>query len=66
MPLARTIQVEAGTRIMTEISRKFVPDRLADYLSCFGFEVEQLFTDAGRQFAVFLLRKEWHDDHHAD
>jgi L-histidine N-alpha-methyltransferase len=55
-PLGRSIQVAAGDRIMTEISRKFVLDDLEQYLECFGLQVRRVFTDPRRWFADVLLQ----------
>lgn len=55
-PLGSDVQVRAGERIMTEISRKFVLDELEQYLASFGFELRQVFTDDRRWFAVLLLQ----------
>lgn len=56
-PLGRTFTIEAGALVMTEISRKFVPEHLQEYLACFGFALEQAFADERNWFAVLLLRK---------
>jgi L-histidine N-alpha-methyltransferase len=56
-PLDTEVVIGAGERVMIEISRKFVIDHLAKYLSVFGFEVRQVFTDENRWFAVLLLRR---------
>jgi len=56
-PLDMEVVIEAGERVMVEISRKFVIEHLTTYLSVFGFEVRQVFTDESRWFAVLLLRR---------
>jgi L-histidine N-alpha-methyltransferase len=56
-PLGRQFTVEAGELVMTEISRKFVRDRLRDYVACFDFETVHVATDPREWFAVLLLRK---------
>jgi L-histidine N-alpha-methyltransferase len=56
-PLDTELVIEAGERVMIEISRKFVIDHLTTYLSVFGFEVRQVFTDERQWFAVLLLRR---------
>lgn len=56
-PLNRTLQVEAGARILTEISRKFVLEHVEEFVRCFDFEVVTTFTDAQDWFAVLLLEK---------
>jgi L-histidine N-alpha-methyltransferase len=55
-PLATSVRVGAGERIMTEISRKFVLDELEQYLAAFGFTLRRVFTDERRWFAVLLLQ----------
>lgn len=55
-PLATSVRVRAGERIMTEISRKFVLDELEQYLTAFGFKLRRVFTDERRWFAVLLLQ----------
>lgn len=50
-------ELQAGERVMTEISRKFVLDDLRTYVGCFGFEVSEAYTDDQQWFAVLLLRK---------
>lgn len=56
-PLGRTFRIEAGERIMTEISRKFTIDELEAYLACFGLELIRTLTDDRRWFALMLFRK---------
>jgi L-histidine N-alpha-methyltransferase len=56
-PLSRSFTVEAGERIMTEISRKFDLPELATYLSTFGLETVRSFTDPNGWYAVMLLRR---------
>jgi L-histidine N-alpha-methyltransferase len=56
-PLDLQVVVEAGEQVMVEISRKFVVNHLATYLSVFGFEVQRVFTDDRQWFAVLLLRR---------
>ena len=62
-PLGRQFPIAAGERVMTEISRKFVLERLEQYLDCFGFELVHTFTDDREWFAVLLLRKGRTHDH---
>jgi len=57
-PLDRTVRLEAGERIMTEISRKFVVEDLVHYLSSFGLEVRRVFSDERKWYAVLLLQKQ--------
>ena len=56
--LGREFHIEAGERVMTEISRKFVLDRLRDYLACFNFATVHVATDPREWFALLLLQKE--------
>jgi L-histidine N-alpha-methyltransferase len=56
-PLGIRIPVEAGDRVMTEISRKFVLDRLEPYAGLFGFDVVERYTDDQEWFALLLLRR---------
>ncbi|MBI4502585.1 MAG: L-histidine N(alpha)-methyltransferase [Gemmatimonadetes bacterium] len=56
-PLSRSFTVEAGERVMTEISRKFDLRELATYLSTFGLQTVRAFTDATGWYAVILLRR---------
>lgn len=56
-PLERTITVDAGERVMTEISRKFDLSQLKVYLSCFGLELVRTFTHRNPGYALLLLRR---------
>jgi L-histidine N-alpha-methyltransferase len=56
-PLSQSFTVEAGERLMTEISRKFNLPELATYLSTFGLQTVRSFTDANGWYAVILLRR---------
>lgn len=56
-PLDRRFALEAGARVMTEISRKFVLGRLESYLQCFGLETVHTLSDDREWFAVLLLQK---------
>ena len=56
-PLGRTITLEAGERVMTEISRKFELAELGAYLSIFGLETVRTFTDPREWYALLLLRR---------
>ena len=56
-PLDRTITLEAGERVMTEISRKFELTELREYLGLFELETVQTFTDPDRPYALLLLRR---------
>jgi L-histidine N-alpha-methyltransferase len=55
-PLATSVRVGAGERIMTEISRKFVLDELEQYLTAFGLTLRRVFSDERHWFAVLLLQ----------
>jgi len=54
-PLGRTITLEPGERVMTEISRKYELTELRDYLHLFELETLQTFTDPARSYALLLL-----------
>jgi L-histidine N-alpha-methyltransferase len=56
-PLDRTITIEAGERVMTEISRKFELTELREYLGLFELETVQTFADPDRPYALLLLRR---------
>ena len=56
-PLDATIEIAAGEQVMVEISRKFVLENLAMYLSVLGFELQDVFTDEREWFAVLLLKR---------
>ncbi len=56
-PLERTIVVPAGTMVMTEICRKYHLKKMAAYLRCFDFSVEQVFTDEREWFGLLLLQR---------
>jgi L-histidine N-alpha-methyltransferase len=56
-PFGRTITLEAGERVMTEISRKFDVAELRAYLSVFGLETVRTFTDPRCWYALLLLRR---------
>lgn len=56
-PLHRDIAIDAGERVLTEISRKFVLPHLEEYARCFGFRVVERCTDPNDWFAVLLLEK---------
>lgn len=56
-PLRRTLRVEAGEQILTEISRKFVLPHFAEFVRCFDFAVRETYTDDQRWFAVLLLQR---------
>jgi L-histidine N-alpha-methyltransferase len=55
-PLGRTIALEAGERVMTEISRKYELNELRDYLHLFELETLETFTDPAQSYALLLLR----------
>ncbi len=56
-PMGTDIEIAAGDQIMIEISRKFVLRDLRQFLSTFGFETVQTFTDDKQWFGELLLRK---------
>jgi L-histidine N-alpha-methyltransferase len=57
-PLGETGIIEAGERVVTEISRKFETAALQRYLHLFGFETVRVFTDRDGWYALLLLRRE--------
>jgi len=57
-PLGGEVRIDAGERIMTEISRKYILENLEAYLRCFGLRVRRVFTDPRRWFAELLLQRE--------
>lgn len=56
-PLDRTFEIDAGERIMVEISRKFRLPELERELTSHGFHVRHAFTDDREWFAVLLLER---------
>jgi len=56
-PLNQTFKVEAGERVLVEISRKFRLLKLAEDLKRFGFDVRRTFTDERQWFALLLLER---------
>lgn len=56
-PLNRSFQLAPGTRVRTEISRKFDLENYLPYLENFGLSVREVFTDDRHWFALILLRK---------
>ena len=56
-PLDKTIPVAAGTKIMTEISRKFTVDQIRENMQLHGFDVRDVFTDENEWFALLLLQR---------
>jgi L-histidine Nalpha-methyltransferase len=55
-PLNQSFTLQAGERVMTEISRKFALPGLAAQLATFGLQTVRSFTDARGWYAVMLLR----------
>ncbi|MEM6436158.1 MAG: L-histidine N(alpha)-methyltransferase [Cyanobacteria bacterium P01_D01_bin.115] len=53
-----TASFAAGERLLSEISRKFDPEQLAQRLAAFGLDVTDTFTDEYRQFALLLCQKQ--------
>lgn len=56
-PLDLSFDIEAGESLLLEVSRKYVLEDLLPYLSEFGLETEDVFTDDEKQFADLLLQK---------
>jgi L-histidine N-alpha-methyltransferase len=56
-PLERSLDVAAGERVMTEISRKFVLRDFEAYLETFGLELRRTFTDPREWYGVLLLER---------
>lgn len=52
--LGRVLELAAGERILTEISRKFTPDSLTDMLTAAGFAVERHFQPDNGFFSLML------------
>lgn len=57
-PLERAIAIQAGEKVLVEISRKFVVEHLQQFVACFGFGVRAVYTDDHEWFAVLLLQKQ--------
>lgn len=55
--LGHCFQITQGEKILTEVSRKFRLRQLVPYLSTFGFETRQIYTDGDERFAVLLLMR---------
>jgi len=55
--LAEAIQIEAGERVLIEVSRKFSTERIAKRLAEFGFRLDERFCDDDGLFAVLLLTR---------
>lgn len=53
--LKKTFVFEPGERIMTEISRKFDPDELADWFEVMGYRCLANWSDPAELFGVLLL-----------
>jgi L-histidine N-alpha-methyltransferase len=56
-PLDETFEIDAGEKILIEISRKFRLNKIEEELAPFGFKVRYEFTDARRWFALLLLER---------
>lgn len=56
-PLDRTVEIPAGTRVMTEVSRKFRLPMVEEQLSAFGFVTRRVFTDVRNYFGLMLLQR---------
>lgn len=61
-PLDTAIDVPAGTRVLTEISRKFRLEKLIPALAQHGFATREIFTDEQDWFAVLLLQRSHPND----
>jgi len=55
--LDMTIPIAAGTKVMTEISRKFTVDQIRENMRLYGFDVRDVFTDEKEWFALLLLQR---------
>ncbi|HUP21143.1 MAG TPA: ergothioneine biosynthesis protein EgtB [Gemmatimonadota bacterium] len=55
--IGRRFRVAAGETVLTEISRKFRPEKIEADLARFGFRLERSFTDSGERFALLLFRR---------
>lgn len=53
--LGKTFVFEPGEKILTEISRKFVPDELADWFEALGYRCLASWTDASEYYGMLLL-----------
>ena len=51
------VDFEAGEEMRTEISAKFRPEKVADELAGAGFELDQWWTDPGRDFGLSLSHR---------
>ncbi len=56
-PLDLSFNIEAGESLLLEVSRKYVLEDLLPYVSEFGLETIEVFTDDEKRFADLLLRK---------
>lgn len=56
-PLDQTFVIDAGERVLLEISRKFRLPKLQRELAAFGFDLRRVFTDAKKWFALLLLER---------
>lgn len=55
--MRRTFRIEAGEKILTEISRKFNLETLVPSLEMLGLRPKKIFTDERKWFALLLLEK---------
>ena len=53
----RHFELPAGSRVRTEISRKFRVDEVAWRLAAFDFRTEATLYDAERRYALMLFRR---------
>lgn len=56
--LDRRFRFEKGERVLTELSRKFDPDELADWFGERGFPCVRHWSDAAGYFGLMLLRRD--------
>ena len=56
-PVAGSVDVAAGERVMIEISRKFRVDDVAAMATGFGMTLVRAFADAEQRFAVLVLER---------
>ena len=56
-PTDQVFEVEAGEKVLLEVSRKFRLPTLTADLARFGFRVRQAFTDDDQWFGLLLLQR---------
>ena len=55
--LERRFEVESGEMVRVEVSRKFRVEQMGELLSRYRLRLDRVLTDAGRRFALLLLRR---------